>query len=133
VSRFWRHDHWKNKKPNEIMTQSPERWKYPVESHDGRGGLSRGANTHKHEQTFLALRSGQKRWFIVEDPPAIHSRVSENELVAAEKVVCTTVQYTDEVMFLPHHIWHATYVISHTAKNIRSCCQLPRWYSFVDD
>lgn len=111
VSRFWRHEHWKNKDTMEIMTESPERWKYPVESHDGgMGQLSRGAHTHNHEQTFLALRTGQKRWYIVDDPPKeTNLRLSEEALIETEKVACTTVQYKDEVIFLPHWIYHATY------------------------
>mmetsp|Transcript_32328 Transcript_32328/g.84619 ORF Transcript_32328/g.84619 Transcript_32328/m.84619 type:complete len:253 (-) Transcript_32328:282-1040(-) len=114
VDRFWRHEHWANVPTLDIMTQGPERWKYPVESHDqsldGDASATRGAHMHNHEQTFLALRAGAKRWYFAEDPPRTSDRrVSEDDLVRMEKIACTTVQYANEVIFVPHWAWHATY------------------------
>eukprot|EP00038_Savillea_parva_P008471 m.177179 g.177179 ORF g.177179 m.177179 type:complete len:249 (+) comp14303_c0_seq1:121-867(+) len=113
LDRFWRHEHWSKMNTMDIMTQGPERWKYPVESHDRSSdgnSLSRGAHLHNHEQTFLALRTGSKRWYFAKDPVVTSThRVPEDELIEKETIDCTTVQYANEVIFVPHWAWHATY------------------------
>ena len=66
---------------------------------------------------FCRRRTGVKRWYMVKHVPGSlpatkGERVSQEEVVKREKMLCTISQRANEVIFLPHRTWHATYNIA---------------------
>lgn len=80
----------------------------PVLSISGsRGGLQ----YHNHDESWLGLLVGEKRWFLQHPawtPSSAHRRAAPEEL-ALELGVVECLQRPGEVVYLPERWWHATY------------------------